>query len=445
MRTSIVLSIGAGLLAAVLALLLATDAWGLGSRPWLEGTTRTRWQYLLEDVHDRGVYQQRGRWLPAGVAPYLGEHSEYPELATWMLGLPYLVIGHHVPAGGYGRERDELGSRVVSQQERDDLAADRAAYFDAFHGMMALGLLALFAATVANLRTLGLAPAWAFLLFLPATLYFGFNRYDAVPAAMVSCALLLHLHGQARSAALVLGLAAMTKWYPILLLPMFCAHAVRERRAAGAAPRDALWRGLVAPGLVAGGVCLAVLAVTFVWNDGGLDAVTYVYKHHGARGVNQSSLLTALTTPERWGLLPASAQGRLGAFFTLLQFLPAALLALVPVRSREGLVAGCLTVVVGFVAFCKVYSPQWILWISPLAILLVPRRPLLLALLVVLEVLNYLQVPVLHYGGPAEVDGRPLPLRPLQAFWTVCDLRIAALVGLWCWSLAAFLRQARRP
>lgn len=445
MRTHLVLSIGAGLLAAVLVLLLATHEWGLGSRPWLEGTTRTRWQYLLEDVHDRGVYQQRGRWLPAGTAPYLGEHSEYPELATWMLGLPYLVIGHHVPEGGYGQERDAQGKRVVSQRERDDLAADHAAYFDAFHVLMAFWLLALFAATIANLRALRAAPGWAFLLFLPATLYFGFNRYDAAPAALVAWALFLHLRGRAKGAALLLGLAAMTKWYPILLLPMFCAHGVRERLASGEDLRGALRRGLLLPGLVAGGVCLAVLAVTFAWSGGGLEAVGYVYKHHGARGVNQSSMLAALTSPERWGLFDASAQGRLGTLFTLLQFLPAVLLALVPVRTREGLVLGCLTVVACFVAFSKVYSPQWILWISPLSILLVPRRPLLLALLVALESLIYLQAPVLHYGGPAEVDGQPLLMQPLAAFWAVCDLRIAVLVGLWCWSLATFLRQARRP
>jgi len=442
-RTVPVLLLGAALLAGALALLLSTTQWGVGSRPWFEGATRTRWQYLLEDVHDRGVYQQRGRWLPAGVAPYLGEHSEYPELATWMLGLPYLAIPHHVPEGGYAQVRDEQGRRVVSAEESADLAADQAAYFDAFHVMMALGLFALLAATVANLRALGQAPAWALLLFLPATLYFGFNRYDAVPSAMVSAALLLHLRGRERTAALVLGLAAMMKWYPILLLPMFCAHATRARRERGEPWGRALARGVVVPGLVAGGVCLAVLGVTFLWNGGGLEAASYVYKHHAARGANQSSILFALTRPERWGVFELAREPALSKASTLLQFLPAALLALLPVRSREALLSGCLLVVVGFVTFSKVFSPQWILWISPLAILLAPRRRLLLALLVALELLIYLQIPVLHYGGPAEVDGQPLLMRPLAAFWTVCDLRIATLVALWAWCLVTFLRAVR--
>lgn len=440
MRTFTVLSIGAALLACTLALLLATTQWGLGSRPWLDGTTRTRWPNLLEDTHDRGVYQQRGRWLPAGLAPYLGEHSEYPELATWMFAAPYLVIEHHVPEGGYEQGRDEHGKRRIAPEELEDLAADQGAYFDAFHGMMALGMLALLAATVANLRALGHAPGWALLLFLPASLYFGFNRYDAVPAAMVSGALLLHLRGRQKSAALVLGLAAMMKWYPILLLPMLCAHATRERRERGEPWGSALVRALIVPGLIAGGVCLAVLGVTFVWNGGGLEAASYVYKHHAARGANQSSILSALTVPERWGLLGVQSQASIASIFTLLQFLPAALLALLPVRSRDALLTGCLLVVTGFVTFSKVFSPQWILWISPLVVLLVPGRPLLLALLVALEFLLYLQVPVLHYGGPAEVDGLPVMMQPLPAFWVVCDLRIATLVALWAWSLAAFVR-----
>lgn len=443
MRTVPVLLAGAALVAAVLALLLATREWGVGERPWLEGTTRTRWQYLLEDAHDRGVYQQRGRWLAAGVAPYLREHSEYPELATWMLGLPYLAIDHHVPEGGYEQVHDEAGRRVVSQAERDDLAADRDAYFDAFHVLMALGLLALFAATVANLRTLGAAPAWALLLFLPASLYFGFNRYDAVPAALVALALNLHLCGRTRASALVIGLGAMTKWYPILLLPLLCAHGVRARRAEGQDWGPALFGGLIVPGLIAGAVCLTLLCVTFVWDGGGIEAATYAYKHHAARGVNQSSILAALTRPDRWAVVAPQAQASLSPVFTALQFLPAALLALLPIRSREALLSGCLLVVVGFVTFSKVFSPQWILWIAPIAILLVPGRPVLLALLVALELLLYLQLPVLHYGGPAEVDGQPALLQPLAAFWTVCDLRIAVLAALWVWTLVTFVRNVR--
>ncbi|HVS18502.1 MAG TPA: hypothetical protein VMT18_07875, partial [Planctomycetota bacterium] len=200
---------------------------------------------------------------------------------------------------------------------------------------------------------------------------------------------------------------------------------------------------LIVPGLVAGAVCLAVLGVTFVWDGGGLEAASYVYKHHAARGVNQSSILAALTRSDRWGLFEPESQAALSPLFTALQFLPAALLALVPIRSRESLLTGCLLVVVGFVTFSKVFSPQWILWISPLAVLLVPGRRLLLVLLVALELLIYLQIPVLHYGGPADVDGHPRVLQPLAAFWTVCDLRIAMLLTLWVWTLAAFVRSVR--
>jgi hypothetical protein len=58
----------------VLSLLLATEQWGLGVRE--DG--RPRWPFLLEDVSDRYLYQQRGRWLPGRLAPYIEEHCEYP-------------------------------------------------------------------------------------------------------------------------------------------------------------------------------------------------------------------------------------------------------------------------------------------------------------------------------------------------------------------------------
>lgn len=77
-RNSTVLMIGAGL---VPALLLSTSGCGLGRRPWFAGATRTRWPCLTEDVHDRGVHQQRGRRMPAGVAPTWASTPSTPSTA----------------------------------------------------------------------------------------------------------------------------------------------------------------------------------------------------------------------------------------------------------------------------------------------------------------------------------------------------------------------------
>lgn len=424
-------ALGAVVIAAFAALLVSTRELSV------EG--EIRWSHVLEDVHDRGVYQQRGRWLPAGVAPYIGEHSEYPQIATWLVAVPYLFVDHHVPAGGYDQTKDpRTGRRRVSQAERAHLAADRDAYFDVFHVTMAVGALALLGLSIALLATLGRSPWWALAMLLPASLYFTFNRYDVVPAATVAAALLLQLRRRPTAAAFVLAVAAMTKWYPILLLPMFASYEVRRRRREGATLGAALRGGLVVPGLVAGGTCAAILAVTWFWDGGGLDAVTYVYTLHAGRVPNPSSIVSALTSPHRWALLPPDAPW-LGPTVAALQFGPAALLALLPVRSRDALLWGCLTVVVGFVTFSKVFSPQWIVWITPIALLLLARSRVLLVLLVALEVLIYVQMPVMFYARPADAAGEAL-MQPIDGFWAVMDARIVALVSFWAWSSVMFVR-----
>ena len=109
---------------------------------------------------------------------------------------------------------------------------DSAAYFDIHHVSMGLSLFALVALSAACLSLLGASPGWALLLFLPGTTYFSFNRFDAWPAALVALAVWQQVRGRPKSAAFALGLGAMMKWYPILLVPLFLAHNLAAERAA---------------------------------------------------------------------------------------------------------------------------------------------------------------------------------------------------------------------
>lgn len=410
--------------AAVLALLLSTRELSLGTR----ADGQPKWRYVLEDVHDRGVYQQRGRWLPGGRAPYVEEHSEYPQLATFLFGLPYLFFDSSVPRG-----RQQTPAEMRAHPE------DTARYFDLHHVSMAASLLALVVLTALLLRELGAGPGRALLLFLPGTVYFAFNRFDAWPAACVAAALLAQCRGRSLWAGLWLGLGAMIKWYPALLVPLFLAHNLHGRGDR----RPLLQRlpgAVLLPGLAAGGTCAAILAITWFWKDGGREAVEYVYGFHGAREPNPGSILYSLVTRGRWELFTRDDLPWLGRLATGLQFLPALLLALAPVRSRRALVVGCLTVVLGFMQFGKVFSPQWIAWVTPLAVLACVGSWPALLLLLAAELLIYVQVPLLFYeavGNPAYPDGSP-------AYWAVSGTRMAVLAAFWAWSLAAFLRTVWR-
>ncbi|HZM00581.1 MAG TPA: glycosyltransferase 87 family protein [Planctomycetota bacterium] len=420
--------------AAILTLLLATHEWGAGRRP--DG--QPRYPFLLEDVSDRYIYQQRGRWLPARREPYVEEHSEYPQLATWVFGLPYLFFESHVPVG-----------RAQTTAEFKAHPEDSRRYFDLHHVVMAVSYVGLLAVTAALLRELGHPPGWALLLLLPGTAYFAFNRFDAWPAALAGLALLLQLRGRRLGAAAVLGLGAMMKWYPLLLVPLFLAHNLASDTRPGAGWRErlaALPRAVLAPGLAAAAVILAILGVTWV-GGGGWEAVSYVYESQGGRVHNPPSLAAAILEPWRWGLLPLSAHPAVYRVLFVLQVLPAVVLALFPVRSPRALLLGCLCVVLAFAQFGKVFSPQWICWVAPLALLLAPDV-VPLALAVVLQILIYVQIPLLYFArmtDPAVAGLGAGGLEGATAFWVVSDARIALLALFWAWSCWAFARTVRRP
>lgn len=424
-RTAAIAVLGVG---AMLALILATHEWGLGQRA--DGSTR--WKYLLEDEHDRNVYQQRGRWLPSGLAPYAELHSEYPQLATLLLGVPYLFFDSTVPVG-----------RAQTTQEFKDATADRLAYNDLSAVVMALGLLALILLTALTLRELGAPPGLALFLFLPATLYFSFNRFDAWPSLLVVAALLCQLRGRTVGAAALLGLGAMMKWYPILLLPLFLSQNLYGRGDSRPWLRR-VPRAVLLPGLVAAAVCVAFLALTWFWHDGGLEAVKYVYgpKGQGDRKPNPGSIVFALTSPMMWGWFDATAQATLSKLATLAQFLPALLLSFVPLRSRRALLAASLVVVLSFMQFGKVFSPQWIVWLAPLAILAGSQARVALLLLVLCDVLTWLHLPLFFY----ECVGNPAYGGELSAgLSTAVTLRIVLLALFWAWSLWTLLRTLGRP
>lgn len=492
------LGVGLSLVALMLTLVLSTDRWGLGANE--QGDPA--WPMLLEDESDRVAYQLRGRWLPSGGVPYLEEYSEYPQLTTWAMGLPYLTFEHGVPSGEpfgsearvralfeqlgaspvalesclselrsktYRREADggpgpvsrRWGTRVAALSP-DHSADETVAVVDAawrarsawmeevernrdpyrvrHQVFMALLLVALLAVTASNLRTLGAAPEWALLLLLPAGLYFAFSRFDLLVTVVVALAFGAHLRGRVWWAAGLLGVAIMTKWYPVVLVPLFLSHDLHAARARSLARGEAFaWgrgvlRHVIAPGLVTTAVVAIVLSITWFWGDGGFEAVRFLFDYHrNERVPNYSSLLSALTDPERLAWLPRNDEG-VRTLFTLLQLAPGFVLACLPLRSRDAFLHACLAATLSAVLFSKFFSPQWICWGTAVAVLLAPRHRLLLIMLVLLELLAYLQLPVSHYHGAATGD------RGL--YYVVNAVRMTALVASWLLVVGLTIRRA---
>ena len=501
------LLVGAALIAASLTALLVTSEWGLGRR----ADGETRWRYLLEDTYDRYAYQKRGRWLASGGTPYLQEFSEYPQLTTWMMGLPYLLFDHRVERGepfgtvapvreffldaGIPEEQVDAVFNLLGNLEydpesvlegrpgplteqlkglqnypeidrgealqqlftawealdawADELERNRDAYADLHQVLMAGWFLLLLLVTTANLRTLGHGPGWALLLFLPATLYFGFSRFEPPIVALVGTALLCQLRGRRRLAAFVLGVSIMVKWYPLVLVPLFLSnnfYAARERRRAAGQPLElgpALLRQVLIPGSITAAVILAILSVTFFWRGGGLAAVTAVFDWHlNVRVPNHASVLSIATNPDAWGWFGMEQRPLLEKVFLGLQLGPPFLIAFLPLRSRRALLEACLFATVGMVFFSKFFSPQWVLWVTALALLLAPRRRLYAVLIFLLQVVVYLQLPVFYYEGVVFEDGVQ---KTSAAFRIATDMRVIGLVAFWVLSLAGLIWALLRP
>jgi len=207
-------------------------------------------------------------------------------------------------------------------------------------------------------------------------------------------------------------------------------------------------RAILVP-LLKAAVSIALLAVLFskvdvgrLWSVARTASVPWLL---GALGLYAAMILVSAW---RWGLLPLSSFPWVYRALFALQVLPAAALALFPVRTPRALLLGCLCVVLAFAQFGKVFSPQWICWVAPLAVLLAPDARAPLVLVVALQILIYVQLPFLYFArmtDPAASSAGAGGLQGATAFWIVSDTRIALLALFWAWSLWAFVRNVVRP
>lgn len=307
-------------------------------------------------IIDTPVYQSYGQSMTAGDVPYRDFRPEYPPAALPAFVLP--AIGH--PSEDAYRHRFGwlmLGCGLAMVA----LMAVALWYLDAppprYFGALAFA---------------GLAP-----LALGSVVL---TRFDLWPAAITAGALAALLAGRLRLGAALIALGFAAKLYPGLLLPLALAYAWRRlgRREA----------------LVCGAVFLAVVAVLFLpflalAPSGLVDSIA----HQGSRPLQIESLGAALLLAAHQifglGLHMASSNGSqnlagigadsLAVVLSVLQGLAVIAIwfwfARGPV-TKERLVRAAAATVCAFIAFSKVLSPQFMIWLIPLVPLVRGRRGL---------------------------------------------------------------------
>lgn len=197
------------------------------------------------------------------------------------------------------------------------------------------------------------------------------TRYDLWPAALTAAALAALVAGRRRLGFGVLGLAAAAKVYPVVLLPLALVYAGRRRGAREAAAGFAIFLAVAAAALLP----FAVLAP-----DGLRESLErQVGRPLQIESLGAAFLLTAHQIDSTYVpsiLSSFGSQNVEGSLADALATLQTALQACAVVAvwlvfatgraSRESLLAGAAAGVTAFVAFGKVLSPQFLIWLVAL-------------------------------------------------------------------------------
>lgn len=381
--------------------MLLTISWALLHTGFWSGT----------QIIDTPVYQRYGEAMLDGQVPYRDFDLEYPPAALPAFVLPALA------------EQDDYGS-----------AFELLMWACAVGAVVALGL-ALAAVDASTARLYG---AICFLALAPLALgNVILTRYDLWPAALTIASLAAFVGRRERVGFGILGLAVAAKIYPLVLLPLALVWTAKRRGT-----RE-LWIGLC---------CLAgVLALCFVpfliLSPGGVahSIGTQLGRPLQLESLGASLLLAA----HQLGLYDATVESSHGSQNlagslpdTIASLQTAFQLVAVGVvwavfaardRGREGLLTAGAASVAAFIAFGKVLSPQFLIWLLPLVPAVAGAGGLAAcAVLLVGLVTTQLWFPVRYWDVVA--------LQPASWLVVVRDLLLVALYAI---LLATLSRRGR--
>ena len=323
-----------------------------GQRPWITACYTDVVPLYGSHELDIGALPYKASWLDGGQVRYM----EYPVLTGfWM----YFVSGL---SHGYVAVAKASGFLPVP--------LDVGAYFTI--GAIALGLLYLWA--VASTARLARRRIWdtALMCLSPLLIVHAFTNWDLIPIALTAAAMLAWARNKPVLAGVLFGLGTAAKLYPVLLLGpllVLCLRAGKMRewtRTAVAAA--AVWLVVNLP---------VMLAFPAGWYE--------FIRLNSERPPEYDSwyfIYATLTGSTIWDKAPGASSPSLVNALSLLLF-ALACLAIgwfgLSVQRRPRFAQLAFLVIAAFLLTNKVWSPQYSLWLLPLAVLALPRwRPLLL-------------------------------------------------------------------
>ncbi len=301
------------------------------------------WFYAHGRIVDTGVYQGYGLQMRDGALPYRDFSVEYPPGSLPAFVLP-TYVGHPTDLGSYGNWFARL--------------------------MSLCGLLCLAAVMLAR------PPRRAVAFVAVAPLLVGslvLTRFDLWPAFLTAAGVAAFVRDRHRLGWLAIALAVAAKLFAIVLLPLAAIWTLERRGRAELARGIAVWLGAIAAMFGP----FAILAPHGLWSSlwGQLS-----------RPIQIESLVASYLAElghasviKSHDALAISGHGTLAAATTIAEL--ASLVALWIGFARgpaveERFVRFAAASVCAFIAFGKVLSPQFLIWLVPLVPLVRGRRGL---------------------------------------------------------------------
>ncbi len=295
-----------------------------------------------------------------------------------------------------------------------------------FFNLSAFGLALAWLATVWATAKLAGRRIWdaALVAASPLLIFQIFTNFDALATAFAAGSMLAWARRKPVLAGVLIGLGVAAKLYPALLLLPLLVLGVRAGRL-----RD---------------VAQTVVSAVFAWLLVNLPVMVLFprgwsefFRLNARRGDDMDSLYNVVKSFTGW----SGFDGNLGfweppvmlnsvvAVLCLICLAAIAYIALTaPSRPRVAQLA--FLVVAAFLLTNKVWSPQFSLWLVPLAVLALPHRRILLAWMTI-DALVWIPRMFYLYSN----ESRGLPEQPFTATVLLRDVAVMALCALVVWQI----------
>jgi hypothetical protein len=298
------------------------------------------WNYYAKQFQDAcytdiyPLYYDEG--LAAGKVPYTGHKVEYP-----------VLIGAAMEAAAWLVRNV---SEVIRGRE----------FFDVTVALLAVCLVA---GVLATASAAGPGARWQALMVAlsPALILSAFVNWDLIAMALTALGIAAWAARRGVWAGILLGLAVAAKFYPLVVfgpLLLLCLRTGRWRDFAKTfAAAAAAWLAVDLPVMI---VAPSGWAWFYVFSkDRGADwgSIWYMFEHFNIPVLGNYQL---------------SQLNLMSAFLLAVAFAAIAVLALAAPR-RPRLPQLCFLMLAAFLMLNKVWSPQYVIWLVPLAVLARPR------------------------------------------------------------------------